>query len=176
MMKPILLVSLAALAVPAFAQNVSGPVDPVRSQAQGPAPMDDDDDDDGLVMGHSAMSHGHGAESAGADAQAWSNTTAPGKTTDGYEFTGVGGPIDIPSQWAAISPRGADLTPLEFGIWMLEQNGENVDRRVESTRRSRAADLPAIQVLNVTAGALAQADTNGDWRVSQSELQAFVGL
>jgi hypothetical protein len=91
-------------------------------------------------------------------------------------YTGVGGPIDVASQWSTISPRGGDLTPLEFGLWVLEQNGKDVDRQVEATRRSRASHLPAIQVLNVTAGALAQADTNGDWRVSQSELQAFAGM
>lgn len=104
-------------------------------------------------------------------------TTTPG-TVSGQSsgYTGVGGPIDVASQWSAISSTGGDLTPLEFGLWLLEQNGKDVDRQVEATRRSRASNLPAIQVLNVTAGALAQADANGDWRVSQSELQAFAGM
>lgn len=83
----------------------------------------------------------------------------------------MGGPID----WAAIGGDDGHLTPLEFGIWYLEAQGQDIDRMVAESLRSRASNLPAVQVLNVTAAALAQADVNHDWRVSREELQAFTG-
>jgi hypothetical protein len=97
-----------------------------------------------------------------------------GQTGTGY--TGMGGPLDIDNQWSSISASGGDLTPLDFGTWLLQQNGQDVERQVGSTLRSRASNLPAIQVLNLTAGAFAQADLNNDMRVSRDELRAFAGM
>lgn len=93
----------------------------------------------------------------------------------GTSAMGMGGPIDVESQWSTMSPSGAALTPLEFGVWILDAHGQKVDQPVEATKRSRKDNLPAVQVLNVTAGALAEADTNHDWRVSREELMAFTG-
>lgn len=95
--------------------------------------------------------------------------------TGGTSAMGMGGPIDVASQWSSVSPTGAALTPLQFGVWLLDAYGQKVDRPVEATKRGRKANLPAIQVLNVTAGALSEADTNHDWRVSREELMAFAG-
>lgn len=88
---------------------------------------------------------------------------------------GVGGPIDVASEWSELSPSGEALTPLAFGTWVLEQNGKDVGAKVEKSKRSRAANLPAVQVLNVTAGAFAEADADNDMRISQAELQTFAG-
>lgn len=99
--------------------------------------------------------------------------TADASMAASSTYTGMGGPIDVDAEWAAIAPAGDQLTPLEFGIWLLEENGQDVDGQVESSLRSRASNLPAVQVLNVTARALAQADTNRDWRVSRDELMVF---
>lgn len=87
----------------------------------------------------------------------------------------MGGPIDVDSQWSTMSPTGAALTPLQFGVWMLEAYGQDVDKPVMASLHSRRSNLPAVQVLNVTAGALAEADTNHDWHVSREELAAFAG-
>lgn len=89
------------------------------------------------------------------------------------ETMGMGGPIDVAAAWTASG--GGELTPLEFGTWILEQHGQSVAAQVEADMRSRASNLPAVQVLNVTAGAFVQADANHDGRISRDELQMFAG-
>jgi hypothetical protein len=117
-----------------------------------------------------AAATGMGAQgSAGIGASGMQGQTGAG-------YTGMGGPLDIDSQWSSISANGGDLTPLDFGTWLLQQNGQNIGRQVGSSLRSRASNLPAIQVLNLTAGAFAQADLNNDMRVSRDELRAFAGM
>lgn len=88
-------------------------------------------------------------------------------------YNGMGGPLDIDSQWSSISANGSGLDRIAFGTWLLEQNGEDVDRQVRATMRSRAVNLPAVQVLNVTGEAFSDADMNGDMRISRDELRAF---
>lgn len=91
----------------------------------------------------------------------------------GEAYTGMGGPLDIDSQWSSISADGSGLDRIAFGTWLLEQNGEDVDRQVRASMRSRAANLPAVQVLNVTGEAFYDADRDGDMRISRDELRAF---
>lgn len=87
--------------------------------------------------------------------------------------TAMGGPIDVDAEWSIYATDASRLSPLEFGVWMLEAGGQDVEQQVEASMRSRASNLPAIQVLNVTADALAQADLNGDWYVSREEMMRF---
>lgn len=103
------------------------------------------------------------------------STYAASNSTGTVAETGVGGPLDIDSQWGELSSNGTDLTPLEFGTWMLEAQGQTVESQVEATKRGRAANLPAVQVLNVTGMAFAEADMDNDMRVSREELRAFAG-
>lgn len=101
--------------------------------------------------------------------------TATGASTGSAASTGMGGPADIQRQWGSYDSDGnGSLTPLEFGKWMMEANGQGaMNARVDATRTGRQSNLPAINVLNMTAGALARADTNGDWMVSREELMAY---
>lgn len=185
MTRPILIASAFALAAPAFAQMTTNDdvYDPTTTGAvvqdhtgHGMAPPQTPttqvDDASGMTMANWNFS-GDWGEIGTPNWGVGAMTTAQAQTSAGY--TGMGGPIDVATQWSTISSGGSDLTPLEFGVWLLEANGKDVEARVDSTLRSRASNLPAIQVLNVTAGALAEADTNGDWRVSQAELTAFAG-
>ena len=122
---------------------------------------------------------------AGASAQGTPSTTGttamPGTGgnaaggTGSATSTGMGGPADIQGQWSSYDSDGnGSLTPLEFGKWMMEANGQGaMNARVDATRTGRQSNLPAINVLNMTAGALARADTNGDWMVSREELMAY---
>lgn len=82
-------------------------------------------------------------------------------TTSGA-FTGMGGPIDIQSQWESFDKIGDGLlSPLEFAGWMAESMGRPID-----------AEDQAVELLNESADELALVDTNGDWHVSQAELTA----
>lgn len=86
----------------------------------------------------------------------------------------MGGPLNIESNWDRFD-EGAKgyLTPLEFGEWVMETNGQNMAAEIDKTRRSRAAGSASVQVLNDTAGALSQVDANHDWRVSREELASI---
>jgi len=101
-------------------------------------------------------------------------TTRPTASMGPVPGMGMGGPLNVESNWSRFDEGGKGyLTPLEFGEWVMETNGQNVSRQIDSTRRSRNAGNPSVEVLNATAGALAQVDTNSDWRVSRDELASI---
>lgn len=66
------------------------------------------------------------------------------------------------------------LTPLEFGSWVLAAQGNDMTAQVEKSRQSKAANLPATKVLNATAAEFSKADTNKDHTISQEELKAYL--
>ena len=87
------------------------------------------------------------------------------------ERMGMGGPLNIESNWSRFDmDSNGILSPLEFGMWIMETNGRDMSGAVEAEMRGRASGNAAVEVLNATAGALAQVDTNGDWKVSRDEL------
>ncbi|WP_106639679.1 hypothetical protein [Allosphingosinicella vermicomposti] len=89
-------------------------------------------------------------------------------------LTGMGGPLNIESNWGRFDAGSKGyLTPLEFGEWVMETNGQNMSAAIDKTLRSRASGIASVQVLNNTAGALAQVDSNHDWRVSRDELASI---
>jgi hypothetical protein len=95
---------------------------------------------------------------AAADAEM---STTP--TTTGT-FTGMGGPIDIQSQWSSFDTVGDGLlTPLEFARWVASSMGQPM--------AGDPADQ-AVELLNASADELALVDTNDDWHVSRDELTA----
>jgi hypothetical protein len=184
MLKPLLLASAMALALPAFAQPTNAP--PVRQQdapAQDAGAATSDHDPTAGPSADGApprpivgVQVNGGVTTSGAGTPGTVSTgTEPGgeATARAGASAGVGGPLDIDALWPSISGTGADLTPLEFGTWLLETQGQDIEAQVEATRHGRSANLPAVQVLNVTAAALARADSNRDWRVSREELRAF---
>ncbi|MDQ3139867.1 MAG: hypothetical protein M3Q15_03995 [Pseudomonadota bacterium] len=195
MIKPILMISALALAAPAFAQSVTGgsgpPMEggksatPAEVAATGDDTVDNTPDNMSMSTGTRYSSNtgytmrnwnwsGDMGTIGATDYGANRGMMSAGTTTSAS--SGMGGPLDIDGQWSSYASAGSmELTPLEFGVWMLEANGHDLDAQVAASRRSRAANLPAVQVLNLTSGALAQADTNRNWRVSREELMRFTG-
>jgi len=81
----------------------------------------------------------------------------------------------VQSGWATYDTgnKGA-LTPLEFGKWVMAAQGQDLSAQVDRTRQSRAANLPAVRVLNATAAAFSKADTNKDRAIQPDELTNFL--
>lgn len=78
--------------------------------------------------------------------------------------TGMGGPIDIQTQWASFDTVGDGLlTPLEFARWVSSSMGQPM---------SSDMTAQAVELLNASADELALVDTNNDWHVSRDELAA----
>lgn len=192
MIKPILMVSALALAGAASAQNSTN--DDLSQPRPGSAATGSAGHDQHKPTGQTTTSTATGTvqqpttqtgtvdapepdTSAGGTATDTMRTTgtATGASTGSAASTGMGGPADIQGQWSSYDSDGnGSLTPLEFGKWMMEANGQGaMNARVDATRTGRQSNLPAINVLNMTAGALARADTNGDWMVSREELMAY---
>ena len=66
------------------------------------------------------------------------------------------------------------LTPLEFGAWVLAAQGNDMGKQIEKTLQSRQANLPATKVLNATAAEFSKADANKDRTISQDELRTYL--
>lgn len=82
---------------------------------------------------------------------------------------------EVQSKWATYDTSNkGQLTPLEFGEWVMAAKGSDVSKAVEKTRSSKASGLAATKVLNATGSAFAKADTNKDGGVSPDELAAFL--
>ena len=88
------------------------------------------------------------------------------------KMMGMGGPLNIESNWGRFDKGGKGyLTPLEFGEWVMETNGQST-AAVNASRHSRKSNLPSVRMLNQTAVDLARVDTNHDWRITRDELAA----
>jgi hypothetical protein len=81
----------------------------------------------------------------------------------------------IAQNWTKYDKQNTgQLTPLEFGSWVLAAQGNDMTAQVEKSRQSKAANLPATKVLNATAAEFSKADTNKDHTISQEELKAYL--
>lgn len=81
----------------------------------------------------------------------------------------------IAQNWTKYDKQNTgQLTPLEFGTWVLAAQGNDMSTQVEKSRQSRAANLPATKVLNATAAEFSKADTNKDRTISQDELRSYL--
>lgn len=81
----------------------------------------------------------------------------------------------VNAEWAKYDEGNkGKLTALEFGTWVLAARGQDVTAQVEKTKTSKKANLPAIKVLNATAGDFAKADTDKDRSISPNELAVFL--
>ncbi|PTQ08524.1 hypothetical protein CLG96_15070 [Sphingomonas oleivorans] len=77
--------------------------------------------------------------------------------------------------WAKYD-KGAkgSLTALEFGTWLLAASGQDVTAQVEKSKAGKSANLPAVKVLNATAGEFAKADKDHSRSISPEELTAYL--
>ena len=175
MLKPILLAGALTIAAPAFAQDAAAPHVHNPTMEAATETILPDNERRGLSYWVNSGDMGVLGSPKWGLASTWgshAHASIDGMEAGGEGYAGMGGPVDIDTQWPEISAAGTPLTPLEFGTWLLEQGGQDVGRQVEATKRSRAANLPAVQVLNVTGSAFAEADLTRDLRVSRAELRA----
>ncbi|QPQ55283.1 hypothetical protein IC614_01305 [Allosphingosinicella flava] len=87
------------------------------------------------------------------------------------ERLSMGGPLNIETNWGRFDTDGDDsLSPLEFGLWVMEASGKDMGAAVEKELRGRSPGNAAVGLLNETSAALVQVDANGDWRISREEL------
>ncbi|MGE3747615.1 MAG: hypothetical protein AB7G25_18170 [Sphingomonadaceae bacterium] len=81
----------------------------------------------------------------------------------------------IAQNWSKYDAAGTgQLTPLEFGSWILAAQGNDMSAQIEQSRKSRSANLPSTRVLNATSAEFSKADTNKDWMISQDELRNYL--
>lgn len=81
----------------------------------------------------------------------------------------------IAQNWSKYDAEGkGQLTPLEFGTWVLAAQGNDMSAQIEKSRQSRQANLPSTKVLNATAAEFSKADTNKDRAISQDELRTYL--
>jgi hypothetical protein len=81
----------------------------------------------------------------------------------------------IAQNWSKYDAGGkGQLTPLEFGAWVLAAQGNDMSAQIEKTKQSRQANLPATKVLNATAAEFSKADSNKDRTISQDELRTYL--
>ena len=109
------------------------------------------------------------AQTGAADTQSAMNTPAvdPAKAQAADQM--------IAQNWSKYDEGNkGQLTPLEFGTWVLAAQGNDMTAQVEKSRHSRASNLPSTKVLNATAAEFSKADTNKDRTVSQEELKAYL--
>jgi len=88
----------------------------------------------------------------------------------------TGASAAVQADWAKYDKENAGyLTPLQFGNWVLASRGQDMTAQVEKSRQSKAADLPAVKVLNATGSEFVKADTDHDKRVTPAELTTYLG-
>ena len=118
-----------------------------------------------------APAPGAAASAPVADAAAAaSSSTAPATATANPDAV-----AKVNADWTKYDEGNkGKLTPLEFGTWVMAARGQDVTAQVEKTKTSKRANLPAVKVLNATAGDFAKADTDKDRMVSPNELAVFL--
>jgi len=81
----------------------------------------------------------------------------------------------IAQNWSKYDATGkGQLTPLEFGSWVLAAQGNDMGQQIEKSRQSRQANLPSTKVLNATSAEFSKADSNKDRMISQDELRTYL--
>lgn len=121
-----------------------------------------------------------------APAPADASTTAPTTATEGAAATTTdastagttatgSASANVQADWAKYDPENkGSLTPLQFGKWIMASRGQDMSAQVDKTVHSKAADLPAVKVLNATATEFSKADTDKDRKISPAELTAYL--
>lgn len=186
MMKPILLAGAALIAAPAAAQSTGKTVTLAAPPAKATTVRGDDQpmtpnttigtQTSGMADRESAATSGTSARIGEQMPPDSPDMMRPGQSNQSSasmmaERMGMGGPLNIESNWSRFDmDSNGMLSPLEFGMWVMETNGQDMSAAVEADMRGRASGNAAVEVLNATAGALAQVDSNGDWKVSREEL------
>lgn len=120
---------------------------------------------------------GAAAPATTTDAPATKTTTddsAAGTTATGATATGTAS-ATVQADWAKYDPANTgSLTPLQFGKWILASRGQDMSAQVDKSVHSKAANLPAVKVLNATSTEFSKADTDKDRKISQAELTAYL--
>ena len=110
---------------------------------------------------------------SGADTQSATNATAAAPAVDPAKAQAA--EQMVAQNWSKYDAGNkGQLTPLEFGNWVMAAQGNDMTAQVEKSRQSKAANLPSTKVLNATAAEFSKADTNKDHQVSQDELKAYL--
>jgi hypothetical protein len=178
--------AVLAFATGAIAQDAAAPATPDSAVAGSPsadavapdaaAPMDAAPDATGVP--EATMAPAASAPSAAA--------TAPDQMDASAAQSAMTAPMADPAKAQAADQMIAQswskydagnkgqLTPLEFGTWVLAAQGNDMTSQVEKSRHSKAANLASTKVLNATAAEFSKADTNMDRQVSQEELKAYL--
>jgi hypothetical protein len=113
------------------------------------------------------------AQTTGTDSQSAMTAPAPSAAVDPAKAQAAD--QMIAQNWSKYDAGGkGQLTPLEFGTWVLAAQGNDMGAQVEKSRQSRQANLPSTKVLNATAAEFSKADSNKDRSISQDELRSYL--
>jgi len=112
-------------------------------------------------------------QTTGTDSQSAMTAPAPAAAVDPAKAQAAD--QMIAPHWSKYDAGGkGQLTPLEFGTWVLAAQGNDMGAQVEKSRQSRQANLPSTKVLNATAAEFSKADSNKDRSISQDELRSYL--
>jgi hypothetical protein len=113
------------------------------------------------------------AQTTGTDAQSATAAPAPAAGVDPAKAQAAD--QMIAQNWSKYDAGSkGQLTPLEFGSWVLAAQGNDMTAQIEKSRQSRQANLPSTKVLNATAAEFSKADSNKDRMISQDELRSYL--
>jgi hypothetical protein len=112
-------------------------------------------------------------QTTGVDSQSAMTAPAPAAAVDPAKAQAAD--QMIAQNWSKYDAGSkGQLTPLEFGSWVLAAQGHDMNAQIEKSRQSRQANLPATKVLNATAAEFSKADANKDRAISQDELRSYL--
>ena len=144
---------------------------PPTTEPTTPAPTTAAPADTGTTVPTTAT---EGAAAPPTTTDAPATTTTTDDSAAGTTATGTAS-ATVQADWAKYDPENTgSLTPLQFGKWILASRGQDMSAQVDKTVHSKAADLPAVKVLNATAAEFSKADTDKDHKISQAELTAYL--
>jgi hypothetical protein len=174
-------VALLALSGPASAQTAGA--EPAPEAPASAAPSDQDTTPDTSTASDMAGTPAADAAPANAaPADDVAQTTAPAAdaaatmpASPAPATASADAAAKVNADWAKYDEGNkGKLTPLEFGNWVMAAKGQDMTAQVERTKTSKRANLPAIKVLNETAGDFAKADTDHDRMISPDELAVYL--
>jgi cytoskeletal protein RodZ len=116
------------------------------------------------------------APTVATEGAAGANTGTAGTTDAAAATASTGAAASVQADWGKYDKENTGyLTPLQFGSWVLASRGQDMTAQVEKTRQSKKAGLPAVKVLNATAGEFVKADADHDRKITPAELSAYLG-
>jgi hypothetical protein len=162
-----------AVATGAMAEDVAVPADPNAAMTKPATP----DPATGVASAPPATDAASAAatpsQTTGTDSQSAMTAPAPAAAVDPAKAQAAD--QMIAQNWSKYDAGGkGQLTPLEFGTWVLAAQGNDMGAQVEKSRQSRQANLPSTKVLNATAAEFSKADSNKDRSISQDELRSYL--